>query len=124
MPAALVIGARNLGFAIIQRLLADGWSVVGGARSAETLGHVRHTGASALEVDVTDQASVLAALHEAADRHGRVDLAVNAAAPYGGSRAGPFGGGQLAEARPDAFKTGPPCRRVGRLRSSAPVRDS
>jgi len=36
MPAALVIGARNLGFAIIERLLADGWDVAGGAGPAET----------------------------------------------------------------------------------------
>lgn len=33
MPAALVIGARNLGFAVIERLLSDGWTVAGAARS-------------------------------------------------------------------------------------------
>ena len=60
MPAALVIGARNFGFAIIERLLADGWSVSAGARSAETLAKVRGVGARPLEIDVTDQASVLA----------------------------------------------------------------
>ena len=104
MPAALVIGARNLGFSVIQRLLADGWSVTGAARSAETLDKVRGAGADALEVDVTDQASVIAALQDVASRHGRVDLAVNAASPYGGSRSGPFGGGPLAEAAPDGFE--------------------
>jgi hypothetical protein len=26
MPTALVIGARNLGFAVIERLLSDGWT--------------------------------------------------------------------------------------------------
>ena len=103
MAAALIIGARNFGFAIIQRLLADGWSVAGGARSTETLGKVHQTGAHALEVDVTDQASVIAGLQDVAARYGRVDLAVNAASPYGGSRSGPFGGGQLAEAGPAAF---------------------
>lgn len=104
MPAALIIGARNLGYAVIERLLADGWSVAGGARSAETLERVRAAGADALEVDVTDQASVLAALREVADRHGRVDLVVNAASPYGGGRSGPFGGGPLAEAEPTGFE--------------------
>jgi NAD(P)-dependent dehydrogenase (short-subunit alcohol dehydrogenase family) len=104
MPAALVIGARNLGYAVIERLLADGWSVAGGARSAETLERVRAAGADALEVDVTDQASVLAALREVADRHGRVDLVLNAASPYGGGRSGPFGGGPLAEAEPGGFE--------------------
>ena len=104
MPTALVIGARNLGFAVIQRLLADGWTVAGAARSAETLEKVRAAGAEALEVDVTDQASVLAALEQVAERHGRIDLVVNAASPYGGSRSGPFGGGPLAEADAGGFE--------------------
>ena len=104
MPTALVIGARNLGFSVIQRLLADGWTVAGAARSAGTLEKVRSAGADALEVDVTDQASVLGALREVAGRHGRVDLVVNAASPYGGSRSGPFGGGPLAEAQPSGFE--------------------
>ncbi len=104
MPTALVIGARNLGFSIIQRLLSDGWAVTGAARSEETLERVRGAGADALEVDVTEQASVAAALRAVAERHGRVDLAVNAASPYGGSRSGPFGGGPLADAAPSGFE--------------------
>jgi NAD(P)-dependent dehydrogenase (short-subunit alcohol dehydrogenase family) len=104
MPTALVIGARNLGFAVIQRLLADGWSVAGGARSENTLAKIRDAGADAVEVDVTDQDSVLAALRTVAADHGRVDLVVNAASPYGGSRSGPFGGGPLAEAAPSGFE--------------------
>jgi NAD(P)-dependent dehydrogenase (short-subunit alcohol dehydrogenase family) len=104
MPNALVIGARNLGYAVIQRLLADGWSVAGGARSPETLARVTDAGAVALEVDVTDQDSVLAALRDVAERFGRVDLVVNAASPYGGGRGGPFGGGPLAEASPDGYE--------------------
>jgi NAD(P)-dependent dehydrogenase (short-subunit alcohol dehydrogenase family) len=104
VPTALVIGARNLGHAVIERLLADGWSVTGGARSAGTLAKVRAAGADALEVDVTDQASVLTALRQVADRHGRVDLAVNAASPYGGAGSGPFGGGRLAESEPSGFE--------------------
>jgi NAD(P)-dependent dehydrogenase (short-subunit alcohol dehydrogenase family) len=104
MPTALVIGARNLGFAVIERLLADGWTVAGAARSQETLDRVRAAGADALQVDITDQASVAGALREVADRHGRVDLAVNAASPYGGGRSGPFGGGRLAEAEPSGVE--------------------
>ena len=103
MPTALVIGARNLGFAVIRRLLEDGWTVAGGARSEDTLAKIRDAGADALELDVTDQASVLDALRHVGDRHGRVDLAVNASAPYGGDRSGPFGGGRLAEAGPTGF---------------------
>jgi NAD(P)-dependent dehydrogenase (short-subunit alcohol dehydrogenase family) len=105
MSAALVIGARNLGFAIIERLLADGWDVAGGAVSEETLERVRDAGAHAVEVDVTDQASVLAALEEVAGRFGRVDLVVNAASPYAsGAGGGPFGGGTLAESDPEGFE--------------------
>jgi NAD(P)-dependent dehydrogenase (short-subunit alcohol dehydrogenase family) len=96
MPSALVIGARNLGFSVVRRLLDDGWTVTGAARSPETLAKVRDAGAEALEVDVTDQASVLAALRDVGRRHGRVDLAVNASAPDGGRR--------LAEAGPTGFE--------------------
>jgi NAD(P)-dependent dehydrogenase (short-subunit alcohol dehydrogenase family) len=123
MPAALVIGARNLGFAIIERLLADGWDVAGGAVSAETLERIRGAGAHALEVDVTDQASVLAALEDTGGRFGRVDLVVNAASPYaGGGMAGPFGGGNLGESDPDSFDrwtTSPARGAYGALSASA-----
>jgi NAD(P)-dependent dehydrogenase (short-subunit alcohol dehydrogenase family) len=104
MPAALVIGARNLGFAIIERLIADGWDVAGGAVSAETLDRVRGAGAHAIEIDVTDQASVLAALEEVGARFGRVELVVNAASPYAAESGGPFGGGNLADSNPDSFE--------------------
>jgi NAD(P)-dependent dehydrogenase (short-subunit alcohol dehydrogenase family) len=104
MPTALIIGARNFGYSIIERLLAGDWTVVGAARSEETLERVRSAGAEPMDVDVTDQGSVLGALREVAARHGRVDLAVNVASPYGGDRSGPFGGGSLAEAREGAFE--------------------
>jgi len=78
--------------------------VAGAARSQETLDRVRAAGADALQVDITDQASVAGALREVAARHGRVDLAVNAASPYGGGRSGPFGGGPLAEATPSGVE--------------------
>jgi NAD(P)-dependent dehydrogenase (short-subunit alcohol dehydrogenase family) len=124
MPAALVIGARNLGFAIIERLLADGWDVAGGAVSAETLERVGGAEAHPLEIDVTDQASVLAALGQVAARFGRVDLVVNAASPYAAAAAGrgPFGGGTLAESDPDGFErwaTSPARGAYGALSASA-----
>jgi NADP-dependent 3-hydroxy acid dehydrogenase YdfG len=102
-PSAVVFGARNLGKAIIEALIADGWSVAGAARSEATLEGVTAAGALAMRADVTDQASVRATIAAAADAHGRVDLAVNAAAAYGGTRSGPFGGGPIAAADPDAF---------------------
>jgi len=98
-----VFGARNLGRAVIELLLAEGWAVAGAARSASTLEAVAAAGALALEADVTDQTSVTQVLREAMRAHGRVDLALNAAAAYGGERTGPFGGGPIADADPAAF---------------------
>jgi NAD(P)-dependent dehydrogenase (short-subunit alcohol dehydrogenase family) len=103
MPAALVFGARNLGRAVIETLVGSGWSVAGAARSEETLAGVADAGALPITADVTDPASVTRTLEEAAGANGPLDLVVNAAAAYGGTRTGPFGGGPLAEAAPDAF---------------------
>lgn len=58
--SGLVFGARNLGSAIIDELIADGWAMAGVARSTETLEKIARAGALALEADVTDQASVTA----------------------------------------------------------------
>src|SRR4051794_12994058 len=101
--SALVFGARNLGRAVIEALVADGWQVAGAARSQETLDGVTAAGALALQADVTDQANVRATVQAAADAHGGIDLVVNAASAYGGPRRGPFGGGPRAEAAADAF---------------------
>ena len=101
--SAVVFGARNLGRAVIELLVSDGWAVTGVARSQSTLDGVTASGALAVEADVTDQASVYGVLEQAAAAHGGVDLMVNAASAYGGDRAGPFGGGPIAEAAPDGF---------------------
>ena len=101
--SALVFGARNLGKAIIETLRGAGWNVAGVARSDRTLEGVAALGALAIRADVTDPGDVTRALQETADAHGPLDLVVNAAAAYGGTRSGPFGGGPLAEAAPDAF---------------------
>jgi len=109
--SGLVFGARNLGGAIIDTLIADGWAMAGVARSTGTLEKIARAGALALEADVTDQASVTRALGGAAEATGRIDLVVNAASAYGGTRTGPFGGGPIAEASADAFDswaTAPP----------------
>jgi 3-oxoacyl-[acyl-carrier protein] reductase len=101
--SAVIFGARNLGRAVVERLRADGWAVTAVARSDSTLQTASAAGAVAVRGDVTDPDSVRGALDEAAGAHGGVDLVVNAASAYGGSRMGPFGGGPLAEAAPDAF---------------------
>ncbi len=101
--SALVFGARNLGGAVIATLIDNGWAVAGVARSQATLEKITAAGALALSADVTDQASVRDALSSVAEAHGHIDLVVNAASAYGGTRTGPFGGGPLADAAPDAF---------------------
>jgi NAD(P)-dependent dehydrogenase (short-subunit alcohol dehydrogenase family) len=98
-----VFGARNLGRAVIELLVSEGWRVTGVARSQSTLDGVTASGALAVEADVTDPASVFGVLEQSAAVHGGVDLMVNAASAYGGTRSGPFGGGPIAEAEPDAF---------------------
>jgi NAD(P)-dependent dehydrogenase (short-subunit alcohol dehydrogenase family) len=106
MPrSALIFGARNLGKATIETLVDAGWSVAGVARSDQTLEGVTAAGALAIRADVTDTASVTGALEDAAAANGTLDLVVNAASTYGGTRSGPFGGGPLAEAAPDAFES-------------------
>ena len=101
--SAVVFGARNLGRAVIELLVSDGWAVTGVARSQSTLDGVSAAGALALKADVTDPASVYGVLEQAAAAHGGVDLVLNAAAAYGGERTGPFGGGPIAEADLDGF---------------------
>jgi NADP-dependent 3-hydroxy acid dehydrogenase YdfG len=101
--SALVFGARNLGRAVIEALIERSWAVAGVARSDATLEGITAAGGLAIKADVTDQASVREALEQAASAHGPVDLVLNAASAYGGSRSGPFGGGPIAEADPGAF---------------------
>src|SRR5689334_21942706 len=78
--SAVVFGARNLGRAVIELLVDDGWAVTGVARSRSTLDGVSASGALALEADVTNPASVYGALEQAAAAHGGVELVLNAAA--------------------------------------------
>jgi NAD(P)-dependent dehydrogenase (short-subunit alcohol dehydrogenase family) len=101
--SAVVFGARNLGHAVIELLVSDGWAVAGVARSQSTLDGVSAAGALALKADVTDPASVHDVLEHVAAAHGGVELVVTAAAADGGERSGPFGGGPVAEADPDGF---------------------
>ena len=116
-----MFGARNLGKAIIEVLVADGWAVAGAARTDATLAGVTALGALALRADVTEPASVERALAQAVEAHGDVDLVVNAAAAYGGERRGPFGGGPVVEAELDAFDSWAAWPAGRRSRSSPPA---
>jgi NAD(P)-dependent dehydrogenase (short-subunit alcohol dehydrogenase family) len=89
MPVAVVTGAsQGLGLALASALAADGWTVVGDARDAQTVAEafaglpgLRH---AALAGDVTDPEH-RRRLVEAAQRLGGVDLVVNNASTLGAS---------------------------------------
>ena len=100
--SAVVFGARNLGRAVIELLLADGWSVAAAAVSDATL-RPRSLRRSRVARGRDRPGSVHRVLREAAGAHGEIDLVVNAASAYGGDRSGPFGGGPVSEAGLGAF---------------------
>jgi NADP-dependent 3-hydroxy acid dehydrogenase YdfG len=101
---AVVLGARNLGGAIIDHFLERGWNAAGVARSAETLARVRERGALALDADAADVASLQGALAEAREQYGSLDAVVNAVTAYHAPRGAPFGGGEVAQADLEAFR--------------------
>ncbi len=105
MPKTIVVlGARNLGGAIIDHFQAHGWQAAGVARSEDTLAAVRDRGALALSADASDRESLRAALAAARQQFGSVDAVVNAVTASRPTGGGPFGGGPLAEADLDGFR--------------------
>ena len=100
----VVLGARNLGGAIIDRFLELGWNAAGVARTDETLQRVRQRGALALGADAADMGSLSDALRSARAELGSLDAVVNAVSAARPPSAGPFGGGDLAMADLDAFR--------------------
>lgn len=105
MPTILVLGARNLGGAILDHFVSDGWRGAAVARSADTLEAVRARGALALDADAADPDSLRAAMERARAELGDLSLIVNAvSASRPPSDGGPFGGGPLAEATVEGFR--------------------
>jgi NAD(P)-dependent dehydrogenase (short-subunit alcohol dehydrogenase family) len=100
---AVVLGARNLGGAIVDRFLADGLNVAAVARSPETLEAVESRGALAIGADAADPAELERALTQARERFGSLHTIVNAVSPRRAPGA-PFGGGPIADAAPEAFE--------------------
>ena len=75
---ALVTGASaGIGKAIVRRLLKDGWTVYGAARRTGQMADIRQEGARVLEMDVTDDASMLAGVQAVLAAEGRIDALVN-----------------------------------------------
>ncbi len=103
MPSAVVLGARNLGAAIARGLLGDGYRVASVARTASDLEALEADGAVAVQADVANPAGIADALDRAAREVDGVDVAVNAVSLRPRGDGGPFGGGALAAASPEAF---------------------
>jgi NAD(P)-dependent dehydrogenase (short-subunit alcohol dehydrogenase family) len=103
MPALVVLGARNLGGAILDHFRERGWAGAAVARSEDTLAAVRERGALALGADASDPAELADALARARDELDGLDLVVNAVSAATASGP-PFGGGPIADASLEAFR--------------------
>ena len=96
---AVVLGARNLGGAVLTHLLDRGWQGAAVARSPESLAGPRERGALGVEADAADPDSLRAALEQVRAELGPPDLVVNAVSASRPPRSGgAFGGGPIAEA--------------------------
>jgi NAD(P)-dependent dehydrogenase (short-subunit alcohol dehydrogenase family) len=102
---AVVLGARNLGGAIAEHLLAAGWTAAAVARSEETAVAARERGALGIAADASDPDSLAGALARVREEAGPPRLVVNAVSasrpPDDGAG---FGGGPIAEATLDGFR--------------------
>jgi len=93
----LITGASaGIGWAAAELLLRAGWTVYAGARRVEKMRPLEALGARLLPLDVTDEASVSAALAAVLAKEGRLDALVNNAG-YGAH--GAIEDVPLAEAR-------------------------
>jgi NAD(P)-dependent dehydrogenase (short-subunit alcohol dehydrogenase family) len=76
--AALITGCSSgIGQATAERLLSDGWNVYATARRPETLTDLEAKGAKTLALDVTDEASMQAAVDAVTEAEGAVGVLVN-----------------------------------------------
>jgi NAD(P)-dependent dehydrogenase (short-subunit alcohol dehydrogenase family) len=100
----VVLGARNLGGAIVDHFLALGWNAAAVARSEGTLDVVRARGALAVSADASDPEQLTGALELARQELGSLDAVVNAVSAARPPGRGGFGGGELADADVAAFQ--------------------
>lgn len=79
-PVAFVTGASSgIGQDIAQRLIDTGYAVYAGARRRDRMAGLAMAGATILAVDVTNDASMIAAIEHIRGASGRIDVLVNAA---------------------------------------------
>lgn len=76
--AALVTGASSgIGEATVRRLLADGFTVFAAARRMDRMASLERSGAILVPLDLTDDASIVAAIECVQGHAARLDLLVN-----------------------------------------------
>jgi NADP-dependent 3-hydroxy acid dehydrogenase YdfG len=76
--AVLITGCSSgIGEATARRLAAGGWTVYATARRLESIEHLRDAGCRTLALDVTDEASMRAAVEEVQRAEGGVGVLVN-----------------------------------------------
>jgi NAD(P)-dependent dehydrogenase (short-subunit alcohol dehydrogenase family) len=77
-PVALVTGASSgIGKDFALQLLREGYMVYGAARRVERMGEIEAAGGVALEMDVTDDATMTAAVDRIIREQSRIDVLVN-----------------------------------------------
>ncbi len=77
-PVAFVTGASTgIGFETAKKLASAGFTVYAGARRVEKMEPLKASGVKVMALDVTDEASMSAAVGEVLAAHGRIDVLVN-----------------------------------------------
>jgi 3-oxoacyl-[acyl-carrier protein] reductase len=100
---AVILGARNLGGAILDHLLETGWRAAAVALSEETIASVQERGALGVSADASDPAALAGAFDRVREELGPPRLIVNAVSVRR-QTSGPFGGGPIADADVDGFR--------------------
>lgn len=78
MKVILITGASSgIGYTTAKLLAQQGNQVYGAARRAEKLAAIKEFGAIPVSMDVTDEASVQAAVKQVIDQAGRIDVLIN-----------------------------------------------
>jgi NADP-dependent 3-hydroxy acid dehydrogenase YdfG len=76
--AALITGCSSgIGHATARRLLSDNWTVYATARRLESIDDLAAAGAHTLALDVTDEASIAAAVAHVVEAEGAVGVLIN-----------------------------------------------
>jgi NAD(P)-dependent dehydrogenase (short-subunit alcohol dehydrogenase family) len=101
MPSLVVLGARHLGGAIIDRFAARGYEIAAVSLGRSTAERIleRHPEALALTADVSNPSQIEDVRDKVLGRFGNIDVAVNAVSPV---RSGVVTGGPITELSADA----------------------